>query len=134
MISKIIQFSLKQRLFIIMTTVIVAVLGLLALLLGGLRVLGCESSNSRCSLAVRLGSAMGIICLGICGGLALAFAMLSRSFPAKAIEYDNQLSGVSYIILGCMLGIILIGLCLCFYRAIKGPQTNQNIWPSKSNH
>ena len=106
--------------------IVAGVLGLLALLLGGLRVLGCEISNSRCSLAVRLGSAMGIICLGICGGLALAFAMLSRSFPAKAIEYDNQLSVVSYIILGCMLGIIVVGLCLCFYRAIKSPETNQN--------
>jgi hypothetical protein len=101
--------------------------GLLALLIGGLRVLSCERSNSRCSLIARLGSAMGIMCLGVCGGLALALAMLSKSFPAKAIEYNNQLSGVSYVILGCMLGIIIVGLCLCFYRAIKGPQTNRSI-------
>ena len=102
------------------------ILGLLALLVGGLKVLGCEKSNGRCRLAVRLGSAIGIICLGICGGLALAFAMISKSFPAKAIEYDNQLSGVSYLILGAMLGMIVIGLCLCFYRAIKGPETSQS--------
>ena len=103
------------------------VLGLLALLVGGIRVLGCEKSQGRCSMAARLGSAIGIISLGICGGLALAFAMLSKSFPAKAIEYDNQLSGVSYIILGGMLGIIVIGLCLCFYRAIRNPESNNRI-------
>ena len=107
--------------------IVAGISGLVALLIGGLRVLGCERSNGRCSLLVRLGSAMGIMCLGLCGGLALAFAMLSKSFPAEAIEYDNQLSGVSYIILSCMLGIIVVGLCLCFYRAIKGPQTNQSI-------
>ncbi|NIA06157.1 MAG: hypothetical protein GWP14_00710 [Actinobacteria bacterium] len=107
--------------------IVAGISGLLALLIGGLRVLGCERSNGRCSLTVRLGSAMGIMCLGVCGGLALAFAMLSKSFPAKAIEYDNQLSGVSYVILGCMLGIIVVGLGLCFYWAIKGPQTNQSI-------
>jgi len=96
--------------------------GVLALLLGGLRVLRSESSGDRPSMASRLGSGLGVLILGLGGGLTLAFVMLAKSFPDEPIVYDNQLSGVSYLILGGMLGLIVVGLCLCFYRAMKAPE------------
>ena len=36
-----------------------------------------------------------------------------------ASRYNGELSGVSYIILGVMFGIIVVGLGWCFYRALK---------------
>jgi hypothetical protein len=56
----------------------------------------------------------------------LALVMLGKSFPDKPIVYDNQLSGVSYLILAGMLGLIVIGLCFCFYRAMKAPEEVEN--------
>ena len=73
-------------------------------------------------MSSRLGSGLGVLVLGLGGGLALAFRMLGESIEEKPIVYDNQLSGVSYVILGTMLGIIVVGLCWCFYRAMKGSE------------
>ena len=84
-----------------------------------------ESWGSRPAFVLAaIGSAvgLGVLILGLSGGLALAFVMLAKSFPDKPMVYDNQLSGVSYLILGGMLGLIVVGLCLCFYRAMKGPE------------
>ena len=69
-----------------------------------------------------MGAGLGVLVLGLGTGLTLACVMLGKSFHDKPIVYDNQLSGVSYIILGSMLGIIVIGLCLCFYRSLKAPE------------
>ena len=100
--------------------------GVLGLLLGGWQVLSSESSGVRPAMASRLGSGLGVLILGLSGGLALAFVMLAKSFPDKPMVYDNELSGVSYLILGGMLGLIVVGLCLCFYRAMKGPEAVEN--------
>ena len=93
--------------------------GAMALLLGGWRVLRSENSGAEPAMASRLGSGLAVLILGLGAGLSLALVMLGKSFPDKPIVYDNQLSGVSYLILGGMLGLIVVGLCLCFYRAIK---------------
>ena len=96
--------------------------GVLALLLGGWRVLRSEKSGAKPAMASRLGSGLGVLVVGLGAGLTLALVMLGKSFADKPIVYDNQLSGVSYLILGTMLGLIVVGLCLCFYRAIKAPE------------
>jgi len=92
---------------------------LLAVLLGGAIVTACERRTVKASIAARLGAGAGVLGLGICGGLGLALAMMTVKFPSAAIEYDNQLSLVSYIILAVMLALIVVGLGWCFYRAIK---------------
>lgn len=96
--------------------------GVLALVIGGWQVLRSEKSGAKAAMASRLGSGMGVLILGLGAGLTLALIMLGKSFPDKPIVYDNQLSGVSYLILGAMLGLIVVGLCLCFYRAMKAPE------------
>ncbi len=58
--------------------------GVLALLLGGWRVLRSESSGAKPSMASRLGSGLGVLVLGLSGGLTLACSMLGKSFPDRA--------------------------------------------------
>ena len=60
-----------------------------------------------------------MLAIGICAGLSLAFAMIAASFPQTPIEYDNKLSGVSWLVLLGMLALIFIGLGWCFLRAIR---------------
>ena len=99
---------------------------ILALLIGWTRVARCERSGSQAGLASHMGAGLGVLSLGLCGGLALAYTMMAKSFQVQPIEYDNQLSGVSYVVLSVMLGLIVIGLCLCFYRAIKSAVANSD--------
>jgi len=82
-------------------------------------VTACERRTVKASIAARLGAGVGVLGLGICGGLGLALAMMTVKFPSAAIEYDNELSLVSYIILAVMLALIVVGLGWCFYRAIR---------------
>ena len=106
--------------------IIAGVIALAALLIGGTRVVRCERVGGRAGLASHVGSSLGVLGLGICAGLGLALMMMARSFHVQPIEYDNHLSGVSYIVLTVMIGLIVIGLCLYFYRAIKPPAANTN--------
>ena len=92
---------------------------LAALLAAGAIVLRLEKKLIRTSMACRLGAMIGVLALGLCGGLTLAYLMLTRRFPAAGIEYDNELSSTSYIILAGMLGLIVVGLGWCFYRSMK---------------
>jgi len=88
------------------------------LLLGGARVTGLERLGAGAGMAWRFAAGGGVLGLGLCGGLGLAFAMITVSFPAAKIVYDNELSSTSYLILGGMLGLIVVGLGWCFYRAV----------------
>jgi len=95
------------------------VAGLVSLLLGGGRILRCERAGQRPSPAARLGAMLGVLDMGLCGGLALAFTMTAVRFGVKPTRYDGELSGQAYLVLGLMLGLIVVGLLWCFYRAIK---------------
>ena len=99
--------------------VVAGVAGVLVLILAGIRVMRLERRSSRASMALRLASGLAVLNVGICAGLILALTMIAQNVPSKAIEYDNELSGISYIMLFAMLGIIVVGLCWCFYRAVK---------------
>ena len=95
------------------------VAGVLVLIVAGIGVIRLERRGGRASMALRLASGLATLNVGICGGLILALTMIAQSFASKTIEYDNELSGISCLILFVMLGIIVVGLCWCFYRAIK---------------
>ena len=96
------------------------VAGLWALLLGGGFVRRCELRRRRASMAPRLGAGLGVLGLGICAGLSLAFMTMQMKFTVTPIVYDNELSIVSWVILGVMLALIVGGLAWCFYRALRG--------------
>jgi len=91
----------------------------ISLLLGGTLVGRCERKKIRASTVPRIGAATGVLGLGLCAGLALTYVTATMRFPVQPIEYDNELSATSYLILGCMLGLIVVGLGWCFYRAMK---------------
>ena len=97
-----------------------------ALLCGALPVVRFEKLRIRASMAPRLGAGIGILALGICGGLGITYAMMTMRFPVKPNEYDNELSGTSYLILACMLALIVVGLGWCFYRSIKAAGIGQS--------
>jgi len=103
--------------------VVLLVLGglaaLVSLLLGGATVMRRQRRGESAHAASQLAASLGVVGLGICGGLALAFTTLKTRFVVKPMTYDHQLSGISYLVLGGMLGLIVIGLLWCFYRAIK---------------
>ena len=96
-----------------------ALAGLLALLVGGLSVWQMERRLIKASMLTRLAAALGILTVGLAGGLVLTAWTMATRFQIKPIVYNNELSGASYLILGGMLGLIVIGLLWCFYRAIR---------------
>ncbi len=96
-----------------------AAAAMLALLLGGVAVVLYERKTLKASMAVRLGGGLGVLGLGLAGGLTLAYAVMEKRFVVTPTKYDGELSGVAYLVLGCMLGLIVVGLLWCFYRAIK---------------
>ncbi len=93
--------------------------GVIALLVGGVPVSAFERAQIKASMAPRLGAGIGILGIGVFAGLALAHAIVIAQFPIRPNVYDNELSGTSYIILACMLGLLVVGLGWCFYRALK---------------
>jgi len=95
------------------------VAGLVGLLLGGLTVWRLERREVKASMAARSAAGLGVLAIGICAGLSLAFVMIAASFPQTPIEYDNKLSGVSWLVLLGMLALIFVGLGWCFLRAIR---------------
>jgi len=78
-----------------------------------------EKHNQRPTRAARLGGAGGIVGIGLAIGLMLAYVMILRPVRITPTAYDAHLSGWSYLLLSCMLGLIVIGLGWCFYRALK---------------
>jgi len=95
------------------------VAALAALVLTGPMVLRLERKQIKASMVARLGAGIGVLGLGVCGGLGLALAVIAAKFPAVETKYDAELSGTSYVVLGVMLALIVVGLLWCFYRAIK---------------
>ena len=44
----------------------------------------------------------------------------------SAIEYNGELSGQAWVVLGVMILLIVGGLSWCFYRAITAANKNQD--------
>ena len=93
--------------------------GLFALLVGGIMVLRMERRQIRASMASRLAAGAGVLALGAGGGLTLAMWMIASRFAVTPVTYDGELSVTSFLILAGMLGLIVVGLVWCFYRAIR---------------
>ncbi len=93
--------------------------GLVAFVIGGLLVRKYESVLALASMLLRMAAGGGMVVVGLAVGLALAAWTLTSKFAAAGIEYDNELSGESYLILAAMLTLVVGGLAWCFYRAIK---------------
>jgi NSS family neurotransmitter:Na+ symporter len=96
-----------------------------ALLLGGLTVALHEKEQVKAAIPSRLGAALGVVGVGLAAGLALGYAMIAVHFPDEPIQYDNELSGWSYVILAVMLALIVVGLGWCFYRALRATEAGE---------
>ena len=93
--------------------------GLFALLVGGVVVWRMERRQIRASMASRLAAGAGVLAVGAGGGLGLAMWMIASRFAITPVAYDGELSTTSFLILAGMLGLIVVGLAWCFYRAIR---------------
>lgn len=96
-----------------------------ATILAGLTVVWLEKKEIRVHFLARLAAGMGILNVGLVVGLSLAMWVKLSRFAPRGIEYDNTLSATGYTIIGVMLGILIVGLGWCFYRAIKAASAQQ---------
>jgi len=102
-------------------------LALGALLLGAAVVRYAEQESRRPSGLARLSAGTGVMTLGCTGGLVLALLVMTLASPqsqsgttvAKPATEADHLSAPSYVVIAAMLGILIVGLGWCFYRAIK---------------
>jgi len=51
--------------------------------------------------------------------------MMKSHFSPGGIEYDGRLGWVGWSILSVMLGLIVVGLGWCFYRAIAAAKAGK---------
>ncbi len=79
----------------------------------------CERQRTVPPTRVRLAAAVSVVEIGVGAGLAMAFVMLTTKITTTKPHYNAELSGISYILLGAMLGLIVVGLGWCFYRALR---------------
>jgi len=102
------------------------VASIVATVLGSAVVYLGERDARRPSGFARAAAALGVMSTGAVGGVLLAVGVLMNKLsesgtdaPAKAAEEADFLSVPSYIVMAVMLGLLVIGLGWCFYRAIK---------------
>jgi len=92
---------------------------LLSLLIGAFSVWTLERRLIRASMLLRLAGGGGVLATGLAVGQLLAAWKLHSQFAVAPMTYDNELSGASYLILGGMLALIVVGLLACFVLAIR---------------
>ena len=98
------------------------VLGLIGVVIGAAVVAFGERNARRPSGFARLGAGAGVVTVGCSAGLLLALFVLAGGAVKGAGEQRrevDQLTTSSYIVLSVMLGIIVVGLGWCFYRAVR---------------
>jgi len=107
------------------TAIGAAVLALVAVVFGAGVVRHAERNACRPSGLARFATAAGVMVFGGAGGLLLAlFVLLGRlgqaaPAAAPAVKELDHLTTPSYVVLAGMLGILVVGLGWCFYRAIR---------------
>ncbi|MHC4294506.1 MAG: SLC5/6 family protein, partial [Planctomycetota bacterium] len=107
--------------------------GILGTALGAGVVAFSEKNTRRPSGFARLAAGLGVMGIGASAGVLLSIHVLLHPVEtaAKAAHQSaEELSSASYVILAIMLGLLVVGLGWCFYRAIKaagaaGPETPQ---------
>ncbi len=105
-----------------------AALALVGVILGAGVVAYCERRQRRPSGFARLSAGAGVMTFGGAGGLVLGMFVLLHKLaalpgastqPAAKPKELDQLAAPSWITLGAMTAILVVGLGWCFYRAIK---------------
>ena len=96
-----------------------AVAGAVAIVLGSVAVVRAEKRLQTPSAMARLAGGGGTIAFGLAGGAAMALYVLLAKIDPGSVKHTKEMSVAAYIILAVMLGIIVVGLGWCFYRALK---------------
>jgi hypothetical protein len=114
--------------------VLAGVLALAATAIGSAVVIYGERRGRRPSGMARMAAGLGVMGLGSAGGVGLGLLMFVRESveaaappPASAPTTPvgdamgiGGLSGASVLVLSGMIGLLVIGLAVCFYLAIRG--------------
>ena len=98
---------------------VIGLIALTGLVIGAVTVVRAERRNVLPSRIAQMAGGAGVLSLGATGGIALAIWTLMQGAQAKAVESSSELTTPAYVILFVMLGILVLGLGWCFYRAIK---------------
>ena len=62
---------------------------------------------------------LGVLAVGSCGGMLMAVVVMLHKFAESKIEYTGELTGVSYVMLAGVVGVLIVGLGWCLYRAVR---------------
>ena len=92
---------------------------ILATLIGSSVVTRAERTHRRPSAWSRFAAGLGVLSVGASVGVLASVALVLHKFkPAKTVT-GGEPSIVSYLMLGGMLAILVVGLGWCFYRALR---------------
>jgi len=91
---------------------------------GAVVVLRAERTRHRPSSFARISAGLGVMGVGACIGLLMPMLVLihdtvSEPQTAPAEAAAAEMTPVSYVVLTAMLGLLVVGLGWCFYRAIR---------------
>ena len=103
------------------TLAVGAALSVVALALGTTGVVGAEANHHRPSMWARGAACLSVLTTGACGGLLLALLVMALQLDRRKAEvtYSDTLSGWSYVFLAFTLLLVVGGLLVCFYLALK---------------
>jgi len=110
--------------------VVAAATGLVGVVLGSCVVGYAERNARRPSGFARFSAACGVMLMGVAAGLSLALFVMGREFPespSQPARDAGTLTGPSAMVLGCMIGLLVIGLGWCFFRALTAAGTAQAV-------
>jgi neurotransmitter:Na+ symporter, NSS family len=114
--------------FLLLYAVGLALIGTIA---GAAAVSHAESSDTRPSGLARLAAGWGVMTMGGAGGVLLSLTILLNPVAkAEKAEAAKGLDWLGYLVLACMLGLLVVGLGWCFYRAVRGSsESSEPQWP-----
>ena len=90
-----------------------------AVVLGAAAVVRSEGRDLPPSVPARLAGALGTIALGAGGGISLALWVLVAEIKQTSVKSTTEMTGEAHVIMAVMIGLLVVGLGWCFYRAIK---------------
>jgi len=95
------------------------VCSLVAIVLGSIATVRAERHGRRPHWSAQIGGVSGTLGLGFGLGICMALYVLYYKIDAGAVAHTTKLKFMAYVIMAAMLGLIVVGLGWCFYRAIK---------------
>ena len=90
-----------------------------AVVFGSIATVRAERQGQKPHWSSQLAGIGGVLSLGGVLGISLALYVLWYKIDPKGVKHTTEMQPLAYVMLAVMLGILVVGLGWCFYRAIK---------------